>query len=466
MASKGMLRDLQGYVDATAREHGAPALSVAVWHAKTLSAAASGVLNVESQVQATVDSVFQIGSITKVFTASLIMLLVDEGRIELDRPVKHYLRRFHVADTQASESITLRHLLSHTSGLISDSSYSPDDPYDEENAIARYVDRCFLLPQAHHKIGRAFSYSNAAYVIAGRVVEMVTGLTWRQAIEKNIFNPLNMTKSLARPTELLRFRAAMGHFISGSLEQRNRNVTLSPYCYLSSGAAPSGSTLMMSASDLVKFGKAHLSGGRTESGTRWMSEESIVAMREAQIALPQACGTFENGWGVGWNVFHQQGVQGFGHMGGTAGQEALLHVIPAHDCVFAVQSNGIRLPGLSLARQVLSDLFYEVADVKLEQEKPALQSQDFQHLTGTFGAGAWRFEIREDGGRLRARMEAEGFMAPALFDLRCAGPGRFAMYPVDDKDSQTDCLTFLEPDLNGLPRYLFWGYRLHPRMHR
>ena len=98
--------------------------------------------------------------------------------MELDTPVKRYLGNFHVADPDATETITLRHLLSHTSGLISDSSFNPDDPYDEEGAIGRYVDRCFLTPQTHKHVGNKFSYSNAAYVIAGRVVEVVSGMSW------------------------------------------------------------------------------------------------------------------------------------------------------------------------------------------------------------------------------------------------------------------------------------------------
>jgi CubicO group peptidase (beta-lactamase class C family) len=463
MSSKSVLQDLQAYVDGAVGEYGAPALSIAIWNDNRLYRAASGVLNVETGVEATVDSVFQIGSITKVFTASLIMLLVDEGKVELDKLVKEYLQGFHVADPHATETITARHLLCHSSGLISDPTLDPDDPYDEEGAIERYVDRCFLLPQSHRQIGKMFSYSNAAYVMLGRVVELVSGFSWWRAIEKCIFEPLNMTQSLCRPTEVLRFRAALGHFVAG--RGRDRRVSVAPYCYLPSGMAPTGSTLTTSASDLVKFGRAHLSGGMTESGSRWMSNESVKAMQASQVALPVACRTLERSWGLGWNLWDCQGVQGFGHGGGTGGQEALLQVIPEHDCVVSIQSNGSQLPGLSFVRQVLADILYEIAKVRPAESMRAQPPGDLMPLTGTFGAGAWRFEITQQDGKLRARIKAEGVAAPQMYDLEFVGGDRFAMFPAGDREMPADHLTFLERDHIGIPKYLFWGYRLHPRMH-
>ena len=194
MPAKALLCDLQGYADAIVQEQGVPALSIAIWQSKMLHSAASGTLNIETGVEATVDSVFQIGSISKAFTASLIMLLVDDGKVELDTPIKRYLPSFHVLDQEATENITLRHLLSHTSGLVSGFSFCHDDTYEEGNAIARYVDRCFLLPQVHHEIGKRFSYSNSGYVIAGRVIEVVLGIPFRKAIEDYIFNTLGMKK--------------------------------------------------------------------------------------------------------------------------------------------------------------------------------------------------------------------------------------------------------------------------------
>ena len=95
-------------------------------------------MNHETGVEAAADSVFQIGSITKVMTTCLVMQLVDEGKVDLDSPVKRYLRDFMIADAEASETTTVRQLLNHTSGMAGD--FFPDDEGHEGNLIARYVD--------------------------------------------------------------------------------------------------------------------------------------------------------------------------------------------------------------------------------------------------------------------------------------------------------------------------------------
>jgi CubicO group peptidase (beta-lactamase class C family) len=309
-----VLRDLQGYADSIVEQRGTPALSLAVWHEGKTHCVASGILNVDTGVAATVDALFQIGSVTKSFTASLVMLLAEEGRIDLDRPIKHYLADFHVLDPEATQTITARHLLSHTSGLESDASFHQDDTDEYVNPIARYVDRCFLLPQVHRRIGAAFSYSNAGYVIAGRLIEVIAGLSWRKAVEDRIFKPLNMNHAFADRGQALRYRVAIGHLLSGSDAQTTPSVVSVPY--LPSGMAPTGSVLTMSACALLKFGKAHLSGGQAESGTRWMSEAFTRLMQRAHVDLPAPCLISESKWGLGWALSECHGVRMFGHSGG------------------------------------------------------------------------------------------------------------------------------------------------------
>jgi CubicO group peptidase (beta-lactamase class C family) len=460
--SSGLLSDLQGYVEGLIEKHSIPALSLAVWHSNTLNRAASGILNIETGVEATVDSLFQIGSISKVFTASLIMLLVDQGKVDLDRPVKRYLPNFHVADPQGTETITLRHLLSHTSGLVSDYSFRYEDADDGGNAIARYVDRCFLLPQVHKDIGKRFSYSNAAHVIAGRVVEVVSGVSWRQAVEDWIFKPLNMTQAVASPIEVLRFRAAMGHLLSGSA--KNTTVTIASRCYSQLGRAPSGSVMTMSASDLLKFAKAHWSGGMAESGARWMSQKSIAGMQEVQIDLPAPSMLWQTNWGVGWAITDCQGAHAYGHGGGTIGQQALLQIIPDAQFAFSLQLNGMRVGGAPVLQEVYSDMLFEICGVRPEKSKPAVDTpQDSTVFLGDYGGSGFNLAVTREGEQLLGRVEVEGLAAfPAqTFDLKPVGKNRFAAYSQDGE--KVDDFTFVELDKHGTPRYLFFGDRLHGR---
>ena len=149
-----MLNDLQTYAEKLIKQHNIPAISLAIWSKEEFSEGAAGLLNLNTGVKANTDSIFQIGSITKVFTTSLIMKLVEEGRIDLDKPVKHYLRDFQLADPRAASSITVKQLLNHSSGMAGD--YFPDDVNEDGPHIARLVDRCSQLPLMH-PVGDGFS---------------------------------------------------------------------------------------------------------------------------------------------------------------------------------------------------------------------------------------------------------------------------------------------------------------------
>ena len=462
MKSHRLFDDLQRYADEIVTVCGPPALSLAVWHNNRVWRAASGILNVESGVEATVDSVFQIGSISKAFTAALIMLLVDEGKVNLDNPVRFYLKDFHVADHDATNCITVRHLLGHSSGLISDVSFY-QDAYEDGNAISRYVDRCFLLPQVHKKFGERFSYSNAAYVIAGRLIEVVSGTPWHQAIDDRIFKPLQMAQSVAIVRNILRFRAAMGHLFVNNNGDRQKAVPAAT-CYLPAGMAPTGAILTMSASDLLKFARVHLRAGKTESGHQWMSESSIKAMQELHVELPAPCTLFEAGWGLGWAITDCGGVRVWGHGGGTIGQQALLEFIPEHDFAMSVQVNGMDLGGAPAIRRVFEDMLDEVIGVRPERAVPIHQTCDLARFVGQFGMTGWTFEIKEVEGQLHAQMKQDGSAAlpPQTFYLKPLGGDRFSAYSLDG--TAMDDFAFIELDVKRRPQYLFAAYRLHRRV--
>ena len=200
--------NLQALADRYVEETRIPALTIATWIGGEVSTAASGVLNLSTNVTATTESLFQIGSISKVLTACLAMKLVEKRRLDLDEKVQRYLRSFSVADAEAAANITIRQLMNHTNGIAGD--YFPDDLKDDGPHIARYVDRCSQLPIVHSP-GAAFSYSNAAYAVLGRVIEVVYGNSWFDAVEDEIFGPLEMHNSICRPHDLLPYRAALGH---------------------------------------------------------------------------------------------------------------------------------------------------------------------------------------------------------------------------------------------------------------
>jgi CubicO group peptidase (beta-lactamase class C family) len=446
------LPDLQEYVNALIEIHQVPAASVAVWKDGQLQQAAAGILNLDTQVKATTDTIFQIGSITKVMTTCLVMQLVDEGRVDLDRPVKHYIRDFQIADPEATQAITVRQLLNHTSGMAGD--FFPDTNGHQGNLIARYVDRCNLLPLVH-PVGALFSYSNSAFVIAGRLIEVVRGISWCQAIEEYLFQPLGMTHSIADPKEALRYRAAMGHVLGD-----NGALVLSDETYSLLGLAP-----ITSAADLITFARAHLDGGVSQTGKRWLSEESVEAMQTPSIEPPQVSQICRKYFGLGWGPSHYTDTDShtFGHAGATHGFMSVLQVFPKQQAAYAVLLNASKPAALNAA---VKDLCQAVAGIDLTEPEPPEFSGDMsslQRVTGKYESFDTVAEIVIRDGKLKAHIVYKIDPLPPLdllltpIDSNC-----FAAYTEEGK--RTKNLAFIGENINEPPDYLFFGERLSNRI--
>ncbi len=206
---------LQQRLDELRAKHHVPGASLAVLENGDVTTAASGVLNLDTGVEATVDSLFQIGSITKVWTTTVIMQLVEEGLVELDAPLRTYIPDFRVADEAASEGVTIRHLLTHASGIDGDNF---SDTGRGDDALEKYVATCANLRQVH-PLGATMSYCNTGFTLLGRVIEVVTGRVWDTAMRERLFTPLELTHTATLPEDVLRFRAAMGHINPTGKEQ-------------------------------------------------------------------------------------------------------------------------------------------------------------------------------------------------------------------------------------------------------
>ncbi|MBB4774797.1 serine hydrolase domain-containing protein [Actinomadura livida] len=287
-----------------AERHGVPGVAVAVDAGGRLVEAAAGLLSTATGVEATVDSVFQIGSITKTLTATLVMGLVAEGLVELDAPVARYLPGFREA--------TVRQLLCHTSGIEGDVF---TDTGKGDDCLERYVEMLADVPQLFEP-GEMFSYSNAGYCVLGRIVEVVRGEPFDRCMRNHLFTPLGMTHAASDPYEAILHRAAVGHL-------GGRPV---PVWAMVRSNAPAGSMLAMTPRDLLAFARAHL------------TDEGLRAMREPQVALPDI--DWGTAWGLGWTLHDLPGGPVFGHDGNTVGQSAVLRVDPARDVCVAVFTNG------------------------------------------------------------------------------------------------------------------------------
>jgi len=458
MSTYDPLEDLQAYANSVIREQRIPAVSLAIWKDGKLHQAAAGVANLVTGAPATTDSIFQIGSITKVMTTCLIMQLVDEGKVDLDTPVKHYVRDFRIADARATRTITVRQLLNHTNGIAGD--FFPDDHGDEGNLLARYVDRCNLLPLVH-PVGALYSYSNSAFAIAGRLVEIVRGMSWYQAMHDFIYTPLGMTHAIADPKDVLRFSTAMGHVFDGT---NTEHWVLPERVYLTMGMAPVGTTPNMRAVDLITFARAHLDGGLSASGQRWLSQSSVEAMQRPQLELPKTSQIAHKQAGLGWALsqYTSNGTTVVGHAGATIGFLAMLQLVPAHNAAFAVQLNGFRPAALEA---ITNALLQSVAGVDAQEPPPPsipVNPVALQRYIGHYESFDAAIDVASGNDGLTAHIVYKIDPLPPLdLTLKPVEGNCFATYlPNGDRGRN---LAFVADESTGNPQYLFYGTRLNTR---
>src|SRR5690606_36740088 len=198
----------------------------------------------------TKDSIFQIGSISKVWTATVVMRLVDDGRLSLDTKVKDILPEVKLADDELTDGITVRHLLTHTSGLDGDIF---TDTGRGDDAVEKYV---ALLESAgrNHPLGATWSYCNSGYSVLGRIIEVLTGKTWDAAMSELLYQPLGLTHTVTLPEDAILHAAAVGHVDVGD-EQ-----VVTPAYLLPRSVGPAG-LITSRVEDVLAFARLHLRGG-------------------------------------------------------------------------------------------------------------------------------------------------------------------------------------------------------------
>ncbi|MFN2472277.1 MAG: serine hydrolase domain-containing protein [Gaiellaceae bacterium] len=286
--------------------------------------AAFGVTSVEHPLEVDPDTLFQTGSITKTFTGTVAMQLVEERLLDLDAPVRTYLPDFRVADDETASRVTTRHLLTHMPGWIGD--YF-DDTGRGEDALALMVRRLAELPQVV-PLDTIFTYNNAGFYVAGHVLEVVGGAPFEQLVRERLLQPLGLEHSFFFPEEVMTHRFAVGHHAPGE-----GPVVARPW-ELPRAANPAGG-LTSTVGDLLRYARFQLGG---EPG--WLAR-----MREQQFEIREG-----ESMGITWILREVDGVQLFGHDGGTNGQVARLLVAPEAGEALAVLTNSSR--GSEVTREV------------------------------------------------------------------------------------------------------------------
>jgi CubicO group peptidase (beta-lactamase class C family) len=393
-----------------------PGVAIGIYHNGKEHTAGFGVTSVENPLAVTADTLFQTGSISKTFTGTILMRLVEEGKVDLDAPVHTYLPKFKLADKEVAEKVTVRHLLTHTGGWIGD--YF-NDFGNGDDALAKMVRDIAKLEQVT-PLGEVWSYNNTGFNVAGRVVEVLTDKPFESVAKEMILAPLGMDMTFYYPDDILiTHRFVVGHYKEGKKVKVSR-----PWAIGRAGSPVGG--VISTVKDLLTYARFHMGDGKSLSGEKLMTVKSLKQMRKP---LHSASG-FDK-IGLTWFIRDAEGVNLVSHGGATNGQIAGLYFVPEQQFALAVLTNsedGRAITGTALKRALKVYLGVDLLIPKpIETPKETLQE-----YVGNYELPLLAYELRLKRDHLVIQEKPRGgFPTPDSPPLPVAPPVRMAFYEKD-----------------------------------
>jgi CubicO group peptidase (beta-lactamase class C family) len=449
---------LEALLSETATAHGVPGAVCGVLLEGDTAIAAHGVANVATGVEVTPDTLFQIGSITKLYTTTLVLQAHAAGLLALDEPVRAQLQEFSVADPGATLEITPRHLLTHSSGIAGDHLL---DTGNNPDALLHYVATLAGLGQVHAP-DEAYSFCNTGFGVVGRLIEVVCGENFDQALRRRLLRPLGCSATLTLPHHLLLRRTAAGH-----IQVPGGEASRQPRWTLTRANGPMGG-IVCTAADLLAFARMHIESGQGSDGHEVLPAAAVELMTESHVETPipgeeQALGWSRRRWGDEVCL---------GQDADTFGQRAFLRVVP--ECGFALTVQANSPVGAALARDLVPQVAADLLDLRAEEllalpapGGSAAEAVDPAPLVGTYDRLHQRVVVAEDRGGLVLTTEPSGVLA-ALGARRAVA----ALRPVDvdrglfvftDPASGTDQVAVFGPGDGEAPSLHVDG-RIHRRL--
>jgi CubicO group peptidase (beta-lactamase class C family) len=316
--------ELAEIVGSTMERLEVPGVSVGIIEGGETYAAAFGVTSVDNPLPVTPETLFQIGSTSKTITATAIMRLVERGEIDLDAAVRKYLPDFAVQSEEDSARVRVIDCLSHVGGWVGD--YFRETG-NGDDAIARIVEKMRNSPQLT-RVGEVFAYNNAAFYVAGRILEVAFQKPFETAVRELVFEPLGLRRTFYCHDDLLSYRVAIGHLVTVDGPKVTR-----PW-RLSCSAAPAGG-VVSNIHDQLAYARFHLGDGRAADGTRVLEQETLDRMQRQVVAAGSMC----DGVGISWLLRDVGGHHLVQHGGATNGQMSAFVMVPGQDFAFTVLTN-------------------------------------------------------------------------------------------------------------------------------
>ena len=371
-----------------------PGVAIGVIDADGPRAWGFGVTNVDHPLPVDPDTVFEIASITKTMTATVAARLAAAGRLDLDAPVRRYLPEFAVADATVGESVTVRDLFTHTAGWFGEY-LVPTGRGDD--AIAKAVSSMATLEQVA-PVG-TFSYNNVSLIVAGRVIEVVSGRAYRDAVRELLFGPLGMDHTAFDAADVLYERVAAGHTVRDGRAVRVRN-RLSD----SSSGDPVGG-VRSTVNDLLRYARFHLGDGTAPDGTAILPAEALRAMREPRVPTGQLSQV-----GLSWFLDDRGGTTVATHGGATVAHMSQLALVPERGAALVILTNGAN--GVRLCADLQEWLLRDWLGLPARATAVILERQpDLAPYAGRYWAPLSDVELSVESGALVMRLAWKGRVA-------------------------------------------------------
>ncbi len=322
---------LVALAEARMREHGVPGVALGVIDNGVLRTRGLGVTNVEDGVPVDGHTVFPIASISKTFAATAMMRLVEQGKVDLQAPVRKYLPVFKVRDAAAGRDVTVWNLLTHTGGWEGQVS-APERGEDTlRNFVTTISDLMQVAPLDSTRgkpAAAVWSYNNAGFSVAGRVIEAVTGTSINRAIRDLVFTPLGLAHAGTTAGDFIVNRFAAGHANRGDAPPSLQRP-FSPSTSVTAGGVG------LCLTDLLAYARFHLGDGTAASGERVLTQASLEHMRTPQLRKQ---GT-DDDMGLAWHLRTIGGLRVAAHGGTLAGHILLLEIAPERNFAIAILTN-------------------------------------------------------------------------------------------------------------------------------
>jgi CubicO group peptidase (beta-lactamase class C family) len=402
------------------KEFGVPGVALGILHNGIVTIRGLGITNVEDSLPVTAHTVFPIASISKTFAATAMMRLVEQGKVDLRAPVRTYIPEFKVRDEVASRDATVMHLLTHTGGWEGQVSGPDRGSETLANFLTTITDLMQVAPP-----GAAWSYNNAGFSIAGRVIEKATGNSINRSIRDLVFQPLGLEHAGTTAGDFIVNRFATGHTTRDGKASLNR--PFSPSVSVTAG----GVGLCMT--DLMAYARFHLGDGTAPNGERVLKRESLELMRTPQMHKQAT----DDDMGIGWHLRSMGGLRTASHGGTLGGHILLLEIVPERNFAIAILTNtstGWRLIQ-DVEREALKSYLgasygmnQAIAHRGLVETLPAVQplatQPDPSAYVGTFARPSNTVVVRSEGGRLLVQERPNTGQPNAEMPVAFFGPDR------------------------------------------